>query len=1372
MDPGDSRAYVLLGDAGVGKSVLASVLTCRKREAGDLAAAYFCHHYDDTRNNPRYLLGTIACQLCKCNEQYNSLVGGEVGITNYLANFALGVQELFTKLLKEPLAQCIPPDSRKLVVIDALDETEYESREYFLDLIMYSFPMLPQWLVFFITSRPEDCVQFRLKMYNPCIKICAGNSEDVDVYQQHEQDIKLYLEKTVDFSRLPYSVDDVAKKSNGMFLYAFYIGRALQNRAHSGKIIPLDELFPGDIESYFLQNFRRIFAKIGADLYRKLFGCAIVAPSPLPVPFISFILQRENSSLDEQEVIDALSIFLVFRTHDQTFAFLHNLIPVWLTNTEKASRKLFVDKSIAGEYLRDIINECLSKFLNEQSAESLSIDIHILDYVLRVGLHFLFGFSDKVSVETVSSCLTSFRFIQARIKCRRNEIYALIKDFKRGAQNKSSVCCNKQVLQEICAVLERNVHVLCECPKLLHSCLRMTSKAVRDIISYGISTSWMEYSWLRNPLIEIPPGIYCFALSPDKVWLAGGKEQSIFLFNACTLKKVHGPVEVVESAHVIQHMEFSSDSKFLFFGRLDKWFSLELGCVKEFPQFANRKRFCKWGSLALHGRYIAVESGNVWDKFHCQSCVTSLICLWATLELEQIKRNEIVFMRDLIQLWMKYFSSLFIRKSRRLEKVPGIFQFLQLVESSGSDFILKFVRDCSLISDTTKFQNFLLQHFHRFPPCHEKRLVLLQTRLKRKFQETALLSVRERIIHLYHEIFPYQVWNLESGRSALEEVFFAGTRPHPIFFFYPLPDRIDLNKRIFPSMDEVESLGCIAVANAMYYLLLALNGAESECFRFDPLRHVWNFSKSGLLNPYILTHSTNEIPHLKFSKEVRVSLDQNWLAVGTNRKRCTISPFLVVTVFQKNSQSERFDYENPVYSIKDVNAFAFTGDCSVLLYLTEHKSCHALSLQTGTTLSSVSGLTPLYCTPEEKVGYCFCTREEEKTIFARDLPSDFLECVWTSIDHIPQLEIAFSSPDTITSISCNAMLSSWNIASADVPSVEFIPIRRITNQCSALGEDKPLENCVFSHCGELLATQRSEDILLLRHGKFLGKVFEEKDCSISCMTFSADSTLLLFCIEMNKDHGVKFLIWDIKKWALSASCDSIDLRSVDCCCFSCDNTKVIICGQLNIQIWKYADHSCSLLTTLTPSGFRSEFDKFAHCAVSPNDKLLACCIADNILLFPLAEQQPASQIPHCHLGRVDFCQFLKGTRYLISYGVDGVVFLWDLIDWEAVAHARITLGKESIITIAVSPEENKVVCLTSFGRLSLITLCGLQCENLSDLPLQNKNAIGNANYSVSREQLKEWSVPTSTSHENFDISKDDWLLVLSSDENEVDSDED
>lgn len=574
-DPGDSRAYFLLGDAGVGKSVLAAVLAHQKRNAGNLAAAYFCRHNDATRNNPRYLLGTIACQLCKCNEEYTSLVGGEVGIRNSLGNSALGVQELFTKLLQEPLAQCAPAYLRKLVIIDALDETEYESREDFLDLIMRRFLMLPQWLVFFITSRPEDCVQFRLKKYKSCIKICAGNRENVKFYQQHEQDIKLYLEKSVDFSRLPISVDDIAKKCDGLFLYAFYIVRALSNQLHSGVFSQLDDLFPEDIEDFFMQNFRRVFLKVGADLYKKLFGCVVVAPSPLPLSFISLILQRENPNLDEQEVIDALSTFLLFRTPDQSFTFLHNLIPAWLTNREKASRKLFIDRIKAGEYFRDVITTCLSEFLDEQSEVSFSIDTRVLDYVLRVGVRFLRGFSDKVSLETISRCLTSFKFIQARIKCRRNEIYLLINDFKREAENKTSRNSKKQVIQEIYAVVEKNVNVLSECPELLHSCLRMTSKAVQDaVIPYGVSTCWMEYSWARNATCEIPFGISYFALSPDKKWLAGGTGQSIFLFDASTLERIQGPIKVVESGDDIHHVEFSSDSKLLCFGRLDKWFSL------------------------------------------------------------------------------------------------------------------------------------------------------------------------------------------------------------------------------------------------------------------------------------------------------------------------------------------------------------------------------------------------------------------------------------------------------------------------------------------------------------------------------------------------------------------------------------------------------------------------------------------------------------------------------------------------------------------------------------------------------------------------------------------------------------------------------
>ena len=279
---------------------MAGVMAQRMRKAGQLAAAYFCRHNDGTRNDPRYLLGTVARKLCDCNTQYKGIVGGDSGVKMLLGNSKLGVRELFTKLLQEPVSKCSPCDQRSLVIIDALDETEYESREDFLDLIMHLFPLLPEWLVFFITSRPEDSVQFRLKKYNPCVKICAGNSDQDNFYQQHEQDIHIFVKNKIDFSRLSVTVEDISKKCNGLFLYAHYIVEELRLSADSGKELnQLSDLFPGDIDSFFRQNFKRVFDQVGQDIFKKLFGCAIVSPARLPVSVISYILKGENSTHDE-----------------------------------------------------------------------------------------------------------------------------------------------------------------------------------------------------------------------------------------------------------------------------------------------------------------------------------------------------------------------------------------------------------------------------------------------------------------------------------------------------------------------------------------------------------------------------------------------------------------------------------------------------------------------------------------------------------------------------------------------------------------------------------------------------------------------------------------------------------------------------------------------------------------------------------------------------------------------------------------------------------------------------------------------------------------------------------------------------------------
>ena len=123
--------------------------------------------------------------------------------------------------------------------------------------MMHRFPLLPEWLVFFIASRPKSSVQSTLKKYNPCVKICAGNCDQDNFYQKHEKDIQTFLKKKIDFSRLSVSVQDVSKKCNGLFLHAHYFVEELKLAADSGKELnQLSDLFPGDIDSFFLQNFK------------------------------------------------------------------------------------------------------------------------------------------------------------------------------------------------------------------------------------------------------------------------------------------------------------------------------------------------------------------------------------------------------------------------------------------------------------------------------------------------------------------------------------------------------------------------------------------------------------------------------------------------------------------------------------------------------------------------------------------------------------------------------------------------------------------------------------------------------------------------------------------------------------------------------------------------------------------------------------------------------------------------------------------------------------------------------------------------------------------------------------------------------------
>ena len=1269
MNPGEMRAFVLLGDAGVGKSVMAGVLAQKYAAKGRLAAAFFCFNGDDTRNNPRYLLGTIACQLCKCNAQYSNFVGGEGGIRSCLGNSEMGIQGLFTKLLQEPLAKCSASCKRMLIVIDALDETKYESRDDFLDLIMHRFPLLPQWLVFFITSRPEDTVQVRLKEYNPCIKICAGNSENLKFYQQHELDIRLYLEKSVDFSRLPCSAEDVAKKCNGLFLFAYYIERVLKDQLCSGKISQLTDLFPGGIGEFFRQNFRRIFDKVGADLYKKLFGCAIAAPSPLPVSFISHILQRENSDLDDQEVIDAFSTFLVVRDSDQTFAFLHGLIPSWLTDKKKASARLFVDRNKEGRYLRDIISEVLSAAIANQQGECPpSMERDVLEYCDQIGVRLLCDYCDNDSLKVVFSYLANYQVIARRLKKKGIEIYSIIGDVKCAMGQYGFANEKKEILKEICLFLESesNVHVLLQSPHLLHCCLQEASKTVQEnlVPPNRIGATKIEHSWLPFGAGEIPKEIVCFAMSHDKKLIAGASGNSLYLFDACTLKHVQGPFAFAEMGGSTHHLKFSPEGEFLFFGRLDKWFSVKEGCVKDFPHFANNNKVCyKWSSFLEESPHIAVQGDLPPTGIHSEFCLVNIFCSWAIYELRQMHSlcgDSVSFYDHERQAF------------QGINVLHGLLHSNPLYPTLPNE-VLNALRS-EVVSNRVWNVSQLCQNCFEFEQRNE---------------EKTLELVRQRVLDLYPHIFEFQVWNVESGRPVLEEAFLKRGGP---FFLYHVSAAVNCKVRKMHEMLTERSFFIIALVNLMWCLVPSvldlrrfgtLGRSQVEILEFPEIIRFFlsNFPDAG--------NAALEILNRIFGKGKSLASDQTVFIFHDEFKSCKV--YLA---------RHRLAFARLCRSFENVEHYAFLEDSNVLYY-TRAQSLEILCIKTGITLRSVTGRSPFFHLSKKQTVYWFVEQCSGTFDFLRHVSKDL------------RLLLSLLALEKVV----HGKIISAAVVFSLLP--EFLE----TVGEEDIGPSVPEKCVIFSQSGSLIAYHLGPKLYICNFfGAFPYLMCEDQyECCRCHLAFSPDNTLLLHYTQSSNDNP-RFQVWDVRSKALFETFDFPAVESllpaVDCCCLSSDNTKLIVCGKFIIEIWEYGRSACRLITRIGNRSFFSNYNEFSHCTISQETNLLACCITDSITLCPMnaPTNQSIRLLPPAHLGKIEFCQFVKGGRYLISYGVDCNVFLWDLNRCEAISFAKLCQERESIERLCRSCEADKFFFLTSSGRLGVLTLCGLEHSILPKLP--------------------------------------------------------
>jgi len=148
----ENRVMVISSNAGMGKSVIAAVICKRMQEAGRLSGSHFCQHNNARYRNPQLMLQSLACHLCHALPEYKQALVKQLSrnLGKDLNN--MGVEELFALLFKEPLSTVADPGRNMLMVIDGLDESDYQERNELLDVLAKHLSKLPCWIRFLCTT--------------------------------------------------------------------------------------------------------------------------------------------------------------------------------------------------------------------------------------------------------------------------------------------------------------------------------------------------------------------------------------------------------------------------------------------------------------------------------------------------------------------------------------------------------------------------------------------------------------------------------------------------------------------------------------------------------------------------------------------------------------------------------------------------------------------------------------------------------------------------------------------------------------------------------------------------------------------------------------------------------------------------------------------------------------------------------------------------------------------------------------------------------------------------------------------------------------------------------------------------------------------
>ena len=345
LEDGNSphRVMVIVGNAGMGKSVIAAELSKRMLEEGKLSGSHFCQHDRVRHRNPKVMLQSLAYQLSHSLPDYKKALVKQLSRNLGVEINDMEVGDLFELLFEEPLSRLTVPNSTCLVIIDALDESEYQGRNELLDVIAKCFNKLPLWIRFLVTTRPEINICDSLKGLQPLLLEPSDEENLKDIRFLFEKQLSCKLQS----ENHEVIFQELAQKSEGLILWAQLLTDFITENDLS--FLTLEELnctVPSGISSIFQSYFTRLESelckelKITEDQFLDFLSAITAAREPLPVGFVSKLLfPGKISSAFQRKVSKAITcISSLLPVQDGCVHFFHKSLKDWLSDKIRFSQ--------------------------------------------------------------------------------------------------------------------------------------------------------------------------------------------------------------------------------------------------------------------------------------------------------------------------------------------------------------------------------------------------------------------------------------------------------------------------------------------------------------------------------------------------------------------------------------------------------------------------------------------------------------------------------------------------------------------------------------------------------------------------------------------------------------------------------------------------------------------------------------------------------------------------------------------------------------------------------------------------------------------------------------------------------------------------